>query len=360
MTAARLPASVGESCGSSSPAPVARSAATTAEPPPSVTIATRRPRGRLVASRSWAEVDELARRRDPEDAGRAAGGVDRDRLAHERAGVRARGPNARGARTAREQEHGLARLGGRPRERPSRPEVLDVDADHPGLVVRGERLHDLGRLEVGLVAERDEARDPEAEVGGEQRDLEGEVPALGDEPDRTGDEVARREVELGRGVVDAHAVRPEQDRSRRAHPLDDRALALGALFRGFAEACRDRDDRPRPRGERGVDGLLERGRRHGEDDELGHLGQLLERAVGGPAEHLAAGPVDEEDRAAVLPAERAPTEPLAPFRRVVGGADDGHGARFEERAQVASSPGRHHAHHPIACRIAVRQDRMGA
>ncbi len=219
-------------------------------------------------------LDEILRRRHADDPGRPARGVDRARVADERARVRARGADARRARAACQQEDRLARLCrrvGGARERPAVSEVLAVDADDPRLGVSGEGAQQVGGLEVGLVADRRKARDAEPEIRREQGDLEREVAALRDQPDRPRGEVLGAEVELRAPVVDAHAVGAEQDGAGGTHALRHRALALAALVARLAEARRDRDDRARAGGERGVDRLLEGRRRHGEDDELRRL-----------------------------------------------------------------------------------------
>ena len=164
------------------------------------------------------QVDQLPGRVDPEHAGRAAGGVDRGEAARQRARVRARGAGPRGGTSDREQDDGLAGGAGRLGERPAVAEILHVDADHAGRLVRRERGHELGRVQVGLVAHRDEPREPEAEVGEQQSGLERDVAALGDEPDRAARQRVRRQVELGLRVEDPEAVRAYEHRRRRHAP----------------------------------------------------------------------------------------------------------------------------------------------
>ena len=47
----------------------------------------------------------------------------------------------------------VGRRRGGPHERAAVAEVLAVDADHAGVLVLGERADEVGRLEVGLIAE---------------------------------------------------------------------------------------------------------------------------------------------------------------------------------------------------------------
>ena len=110
-------------------------------------------------------VDELLRRRHAQDPRRAAGGLDRGRVARERTGVRGGRARSRLAASGREQDDLLARplrrLAGA-RERPAVAEVLAVDGDHPRVLVGREGLDELGGVDVGLVPERGEARDADA------------------------------------------------------------------------------------------------------------------------------------------------------------------------------------------------------
>ena len=241
------------------------------------------------------------------------------------------------AAAGREEDHLLAgperSLTGA-REGAAVPEVLAVDADHAGVLVRCERLDELGRLDVGLVPERREARDADAVLGAEQAQLEREVAALGDDPERAGLELVHAEIERGGCVVDAEAVRAEHHRAGAAHLLDDAALELLAAVVDLAETGGDRDDPACSGSECVVDALLERRHRDRDHDELGRAGQLGERAERLLPEDLAAVPVDEPDVAAVGTLERAGGDPLAPLRRVVRRAEHGERAWIEERAEI--------------------------
>ena len=121
----------------------------------------------------------------------------------------------------------------------------------------GERSDELGCVQVGLVADRDGAREAEAEVGEQQPDLERDVAALRDEPDRPARQRRRRKVQLGSRVEDPEAVRPDERRAGRADALDDRRLARRALGSLLAEPSGDRYERTRAGGQRVVDRLLE-------------------------------------------------------------------------------------------------------
>ena len=57
-------------------------------------------------------------------------------------------------------------------------------------------------------------------------------------PIEPGDEVLRAELELGARVVDAEAVRPDEDGAGGADALDDRLLARAALVAHLARGRR--------------------------------------------------------------------------------------------------------------------------
>src|SRR6478752_2637937 len=280
-------------------------------------------------------VDQLSRRVDEVDTPSEARRLDRVARAGERAGVRARGAAARGGAADREQHD---RLPGRPRrldKGAAISEVLAVDADHARRLVLGERGDELGDADVRLVADRDRPREAEAVVLEQESDLEQDVAALREEPDRPGRQRCRRELELARAVEDAEAVRPHEHRSRCAHPLNERPLVRGSLPPELGEARSDRYERPRAGRQRVVDRLLEPVRWHAEDDELGRLRQLFERAMDAHPVHLAAVPADEIDAPAVRAPGRVPREPVAPLGGIGGDADDGESLRLEERPQIA-------------------------
>ena len=131
-------------------------------------------------------IDELARRAHPQDAGGGKGGVDGGAVRGQRAGVRLDRARAGAAAVDGQGDHGGAGVhgaGGGAREGPAVAEVLDVDGDDFGGVVGGEGVDEVGGAEVGLVAQRGKAREPEPLGGGHQPQLEREVAALGDEPD---------------------------------------------------------------------------------------------------------------------------------------------------------------------------------
>ena len=102
------------------------------------------------------QVDHLLRRVDPIHAAGAAGGVDRDRIAHQRGGMRISRPHARRARADRQQDDRLAGAGGRLGDRCQRPpiaKVLEVKGDDPRRFVGDQRLEAFRGGQVRLVTQ---------------------------------------------------------------------------------------------------------------------------------------------------------------------------------------------------------------
>src|SRR6476469_6426830 len=91
--------------------------------------------------------------------------------------------------------------------------VFGVNSDHARWLVHRVRLDQLGHIEVGLVADGYETREPNARLGGDQSELDAEVAALRDQPDRPRSELARCQVQLADRVGDAETVRPHEQGS---------------------------------------------------------------------------------------------------------------------------------------------------
>ena len=70
---------------------------------------------------------------------------------------------------------------------------------------------EIGHVEIRLIAERGKAAETEAGGGGLDTELDRQVPALGDQPDRTRRQVVGREVEGARVIENAEAVGAEQN-----------------------------------------------------------------------------------------------------------------------------------------------------
>ena len=86
-------------------------------------------------------------------------------------------------------------------------DVLGVDRDRARRLVPGEVLDEIGQADVGLVADRGEAREPEAAALEQHAELDREIARLRDQADRARGVVVGGDVELRERVVDADAVR---------------------------------------------------------------------------------------------------------------------------------------------------------
>ena len=283
-------------------------------------------------------LDELRRGVDPLDAGCPGGGVDRQPARDEGARVGAGGSGAGPAGAGGEEHDRLAgaRGGGSRLEKPPAvDEVLAIDGDRCHVRRPGKGGDEIGHVHVGLIAERGEADEAEPGTGCFQSQLEGEVAALGDQPDLSGRQLVRGEQELCGGVAQAEAVRAEQDGAGGTHLGGDGGLDPPAGRPGLAEAGGDADDRLCPAVERLPHRVLEGRRRHAYDRQLDASGDVSHRDVYRLTEDCAAPPVDQLHPAPVGAAERPLRQPVPPLRVVCGGPDDGDGGGAEERSQVA-------------------------
>ena len=296
---------------------------TTPVPPPSPTIATRRPRGPVRA--------EAARA-----TGRRAPSASRP------AGSRRRGtPPRRLPRRSRARPCAMRPPGRRPRCLPAASRTTCLPARRalrrrrgrtPGRrgSPRSRRRSRASRSSAANASTSSAAsmsawfpseakrEKPRPYSRREQAELRGEVAALRDDPERAGRELAHAEIELGRRRrrrrgSSARAARLPQPRTRSTIA----ALELLAGLVDLSEPGRDRDDRPRAGGERGVDRLPRtRPPATATTTSSGAPGRSVERAVRLPAEDLAAVAIDEPDLTPVRALQRPGRDPLTPLGRV--------------------------------------------
>ena len=232
-----------------------RAAAARARPPRRRRRRGSRARRRSSARRRGALAGRAGRRASAATSSRPAErvGADHARLAEdridggvragERRRVRAGGLLAGAGAAALHRQHRL--LAGESardaRELARVAERLDVEQDEVGVRVVLPPLEQVVRGDVGLVADRDEGREPEPARLGALEQREAECARLRGEPDPARREGARREGRVqadGRGR-DAEAVRADEPRSVRADEGEQLLLAL--------DRPRARSRRSRPR-----------------------------------------------------------------------------------------------------------------
>ena len=122
---------------------------------------------------------------------------------------------------------------------PRVPERLEVEEDHLGLRVVGPVLQEIVAADVGLVADRDELGDADAEVAGPAHQLDAEPARLRQERDVARDRLRRRERRVHAHRRARCSTRREQFGPMMRMPLPRRErdeLALGRLALGPASA----------------------------------------------------------------------------------------------------------------------------
>ena len=271
--------------------------------------------------------------------GLAAGGGDHGVARDERARVRGGAAGAGGRAAAVEQDHGLLRAAAaRAASTKAAPvgDVLGVDRDRARGLVPGEVLDELGQAHVGLVADRGEAREPEAAALEQHAELEREVAGLRDQADRAragsrwrrrGTPRARRRRRCSWGRA---SPRPQRARARPAParargPASSFSASPAVITISARAPCASDSSTACSRPASGTD----------DDDGLDRSAGLGEAGEQRVAVDLAAAPVDQVHRAAVRAAQRVAREPVAPLARVGRRAQHRDRARREERLEVA-------------------------
>ena len=243
------------------------------------------------------------------------------------------GPRA----AALHREHGLlTRQAARDaRELARVAERLDVEQDEVGARVVLPPLEQVVRRDVGLVADRDERGQAEPARLGPLEQREPERSRLRREADPAGREGAwgKGRVEADGGGCDPEAVGPDEARAVGAHERQQLLLAGDALGAGLGEARRDDAQRARPRAERFLGSGEHEVAGKADHAEVDLIADLLEGAVGTHSGDGGTGAVDGIGGAGE-PTREDVAEQLAADRPAAGrGADHGHRAWLEERAQ---------------------------
>jgi hypothetical protein len=239
--------------------------------------------GQRLARQKLGDVELLVERHDADDAGMVEEGVDRGLGGLQQgARVRRRRPPSGDRAPALDRDDGL---GGRQASRdlaeaPRVAERFEVQQHRVRSRVLLPEAQEVVAGQVGLVAHRDERREPEAAPRGEVEGGDPVGPALGGERDPSRRRSAGREgrvhPDLGRRVQNAQAVWSDEPHARLAADAQQLGLALAALGPGLPEAGGQHDQRGHA-GRRAVAHRVEDGRRRdGDDRQLDgrrHVGQ---------------------------------------------------------------------------------------
>ena len=183
----------------------------------------------------------------------------------------------------------LARLVGPLRRRAERGRVADLlqeQADDPGLLVGDQVVEHVGGRDHRLVAEARDRADADRLRAGERQQRAGQRAALQRDPDRArASAAAARSARTGRpwrGVEEAEAVRPEHDDPVAGRRRDELVLEVPGRRAGLPVTGGE-DDRVPHSGGRGV---FDHGRdclgRSEDERQVGGLGQVAQ-ASGPPA-----------------------------------------------------------------------------
>ena len=256
----------------------------------------------------------------------------------QRAGVRGGGARAGRRATALDrQQRFLAReTGGDPRELARIAERLEVQQRHLGAWILLPVAQQVVARQVGLVADRHERRQADAEPTGGLDDGDPKPTALRHEPDRSRCGGMRSEggvqANVGRGVEHPEAIRPDDPDPGIATHLEQLPLPPCSLLAGLRKPGGDHEQRTHA-GVRALardpDDALSG---YDDDRELDSAPDLADRVVGGQRLDDLGVLVDGVDGAVELGRQQVVEDLTADRPASAGRPDHGHRPRLEEAA----------------------------
>ena len=230
-------------------------------------------------------------------------------------------------------------------------DAFQIGGDDLAVGIVAPHLQEVDLVQVGLVAQADEATEADVVGQGHVEDAGAQRARLRHEGDPALHRHAEGETGLQRrvGVDDAQAVRADHAYAVAPDDGDQFFLHRHALRSHLTEAGRDCDH--------ALDALLaalldnacnEFGGNHNHG-QVDRAGDVEHAGIGLFAQDLVGLGVDRVDLAGKAMLEHVEEHGIAQLRWVRAGADDGYGARIEELVQVERAIGRCHAHVPQTC-----------
>ncbi|CUI33553.1 Uncharacterised protein [Achromobacter xylosoxidans] len=245
------------------------------------------PRQPAPAHQRRRNIEQIGKRLRADDAGFLEQRVIHGVGPRQRAGVRRRGLRARLGTAYLESHDRLAgpdRLARRGAKRGGVADGLDIERNHPGRRIIGQRADEIRQVQVDFVAGGDQLGKSDAAGGGARQQRAQNPPALRYQPDPAADQLIRRQGAAGRqrdavGQVDQpDRVRPQDP--HRAGGVAQFALPPRALLAGLRIAAGQDDGGARADPGQFTDGLLGALRAEQHD---GHVGRFRQRPYIGVA-----------------------------------------------------------------------------
>ena len=293
--------------------------------------------GRLEAGENFGGQKELLQAVHAQHAGAGNGRFMHGIGAGQRAGVRGGGLLSRRAAPGLEHDDRLvARRRARGRHELAR--VLDrFDAQQDGARVRvaGQVVQHVGSVHVGVLAQCDKVRKTDAarlrpvQHGGDQRvglRDQGQLARLGRGGRDAGVQVRVRRQQ-------AHAVGPQD-----AQQPGARGVQHGLLLLGREAGADDHGGLGAGLGQL-PDQIVHRGGRGADHGQLRHAGQIAHAGIAALAGQLLVFGVERPERALEAAGVHVAPQRGAGRKRPLGGADDRHRLRMEQRVEVADAHG---------------------
>ena len=215
-------------------------------------------------------------------------------------------------------------------------DALDVHQDNPAVLVGGQVPQQVGLVEIGLVAHRDDGRQPDVFHRRFADHGQPQGAALGDDG-----HVARQHLPGAEGGVDRRhgGVDAEDIGSQDAHAvipgdLDDLALLLDIAHLG--EPRGDQHQKFNPFAAAVLHRLENMFGRDGQHGHVHRSVDLVQRGIHRQAEDLAAARVDRIDPAGILAELDVLDDFVSDFILFMGGPDHGHRSGLKQEADIRS------------------------
>ena len=172
-------------------------------------------------------------------------------------------------------------------------DALQVEQDDLGGLVVLPELQEIVSRDISAVTGRDEGRDAEPSPSGPRQNRASERSALAEEADRRSPRHDWRErgvePDRGVGVDDPHRIRSDHAHPETASTTYEKSLSLGTVGPELGVSARDDQESGDPSGTAVVDDGHDLVCGDGHDRDRRGLGDLLDRAVGGDAQHSLTG-----------------------------------------------------------------------
>ena len=243
--------------------------------------------------------------------------------------------------------------------------AFEIDQNDIGFGVLQQILRQFDDAEIGRVADRHLPAEPAARLVREEREIEGEIAALRNQPDAARRNFDAHDVHAGRQAREPGAVRPDHTGARRAHLIDKTSLARLPVLAALRESAGNQnhgadaeiDAVPRHR--------LHGVRRHNDDRQIDRSRHVAQTGIRRVAANRIRARMDRIERPVEAPFNQRLPAPPGDLPRRLRCADHGDAFGVEEGVEgMRHRSIRRGASEPVKRRLpldtrAAKQDGVG-